>query len=572
MKKNFSIVMLFLTFFICGTSVFAEGVTVAQTNAHHFGFLTLLPPLLAIIFAFKTKNVVLSLFTGVFSGAFLLQLNGNNIIMTIIKAFNMVVKELLGSLADPWNAGVILQCLTIGGLVALISKMGGAKAIAQTLAKKAKSPKSAQILTWLLGIFIFFDDYANSLIVGPIMRPVSDKMKISREKLSFIVDATAAPIAGIAVISTWIGYELSLIKSGYESIGQNVATYNIFLSTIPYRFYNILILIFIVMTAIFLREFGPMFKAERRARTTGKVLSENAKPMSSSDNETLEPEKGIKLSMWNAIIPILVLIVTAFIGFYFNGYSAVINGDNTTYINVLKSSPLSFDALRITFGESDASIVLFTAALFASIVAMIMGRVQKIFTLGEAIDIWVNGIKSLVITGVILLLAWSLSSLIKQLGTANYLVALVLSTAIPKFILPSIIFISSAIVSFATGTSFGTMGILMPLTIPLAFAISPVNSFVVVCISAVLTGAIFGDHCSPISDTTILSSMGTSCDHMEHVKTQLYYALVVAGVSILFGYIPAGFGMPIYIILPFDILMIILIVRFIGKPVEQGEI
>nr|WP_242863954.1 Na+/H+ antiporter NhaC family protein [Clostridium tepidiprofundi] len=564
--------MLFLTFFICGTSVFAEGVTVAQTNAHHFGFLTLLPPLLAIIFAFKTKNVVLSLFTGVFSGAFLLQLNGNNIIMTIIKAFNMVVKELLGSLADPWNAGVILQCLTIGGLVALISKMGGAKAIAQTLAKKAKSPKSAQILTWLLGIFIFFDDYANSLIVGPIMRPVSDKMKISREKLSFIVDATAAPIAGIAVISTWIGYELSLIKSGYESIGQNVATYNIFLSTIPYRFYNILILIFIVMTAIFLREFGPMFKAERRARTTGKVLSENAKPMSSSDNETLEPEKGIKLSMWNAIIPILVLIVTAFIGFYFNGYSAVINGDNTTYINVLKSSPLSFDALRITFGESDASIVLFTAALFASIVAMIMGRVQKIFTLGEAIDIWVNGIKSLVITGVILLLAWSLSSLIKQLGTANYLVALVLSTAIPKFILPSIIFISSAIVSFATGTSFGTMGILMPLTIPLAFAISPVNSFVVVCISAVLTGAIFGDHCSPISDTTILSSMGTSCDHMEHVKTQLYYALVVAGVSILFGYIPAGFGMPIYIILPFDILMIILIVRFIGKPVEQGEI
>lgn len=568
MKKNFFVVMLFLTLFICGTSIFAEGATVAQTNAHHFKFLTLLPPLLAIIFAFKTKNVVLSLFTGVFSGAFLLQLNDSNIIMSIIKAFNIVIKELLGSLSDPWNAGVILQCLTIGGLVALISKMGGAKAIAQTLAKKAKSPTSAQILTWLLGIFIFFDDYANSLIVGPIMRPVSDKMKISREKLSFIVDATAAPIAGIAVISTWIGYELSLIKSGYESIGQNVATYNIFLSTIPYRFYNILILIFIVMTAIFLREFGPMFKAERRARTTGKLLSENANPMSSSNDERLEPEKGIKLSMWNAIIPILVLIITAFIGFYFSGYSAVINGDNTTYINVLKSSPLSFEALRITFGESNASIVLFTAALFASIVAMIMGRVQKIFTLGEAIDIWVNGIKSLVITGVILLLAWSLSSLIKQLGTANYLVS-VLSATIPKFILPSIIFILSAIVSFATGTSFGTMGILMPLTIPLAFAISPVNSFVVVCISAVLTGAIFGDHCSPISDTTILSSMGTSCDHMEHVKTQLYYALVVAGVSILFGYIPAGLGMSIYIILPFDILMIILIVRFIGKPVEQ---
>ncbi|MBC2397968.1 Na+/H+ antiporter NhaC family protein [Clostridium tetanomorphum] len=557
--------------FLFTTTVLAAEPDVAQLNSERLGILTLLPPFIAIVLAFITKNVVLSLFIGVFSGTFLAQLSGHNILGAFFYGFLDIVDKLKGSLADPWNAGIILQCMTIGGLIALVSKMGGAKAIAESLAKKAKSPVSAQIITWFLGLLVFFDDYANSLIVGPIMRPVTDKMKISREKLSFIVDATAAPISGIALISTWVGYEISLIKDAYTSIGENVNAYGLFVQTIPYRFYNILILIFIVGSALTLREFGPMRTAERRARTTGKVLGDGAKPMVSSEATSLEPKEGIKLSVWNAIIPIGVLLISAFGGFYFNGYQSVMAGKDEAIKAILVNSPTSFTAIRETFSASDASVVLFQAALFASIVAIVMGISQKIFTLGEAIDSWVDGMKSLIITGVILLLAWSLSSVIKELGTAKFLVT-VLSNSLPKFILPSIIFIMGSIISFATGTSYGTMGILMPLTIPLAHGIGAGDpQYVIVSCSAVLTGAIFGDHCSPISDTTILSSMGSACDHLEHVKTQMWYSLTIAAITIVFGYIPAGLGLPIYIVLPVSIVATILSLYILGKPIEEVE-
>lgn len=400
------------------------------------------------------------------------------------------------------------------------------------------------------------------------MRPVTDKMKISREKLSFIVDATAAPVAGIALISTWVGYEISLIKNAYAAIGQNVNAYGIFVSTIPYRFYNILILMFIVFIAIFSKDFGPMLKAERRARSTGKVLSDTAKPMISEESADVKPKEGIKLSMWNAVIPIGVLVLSAFAGFYYNGYVTIIGGKDKELIALLKNYPSSFAAIRETFGASNASIVLFQSALIASITAMIMGIFQKIFTLSEAVDTWIQGMKSLVITGVILVLAWSLSGVIKELGTAKFLVS-ILSDTIPKFLLPSIIFILGSIISFATGTSYGTMGILMPLTVPLAYAVSPDSSYIIISTGAVLTGAIFGDHCSPISDTTILSSMGSACDHIDHTKTQIWYSLVVASVTILFGYIPCGLGIPVYIVLPLSIVVVGLIVYFAGKPVEE---
>lgn len=563
----------FLFVLLMTGTAFAVDPEVAQANADKFKFLTLLPPIIAILLAFITKNVVLSLFVGVFSGTFLLGLNDYSFLGATVHGFLNIIDHILGSLADSWNAGIILQCLTIGGLIALVTKMGGAKAVAEALAKRAKSPTSAQIITWLLGLFVFFDDYANSLIVGPIMRPVSDKMKISREKLAFVIDATAAPIAGIALISTWVGYELSLIRDAYDSIGQSVNAYGIFMQTIPYRFYNILILAFIVATAVLLKEFGPMYKSEKRARTTGKLLPDGANPMSSDEEDALSPKEGIKLSVWNAIVPIGVLIVSAFIGFYYNGYMCLINDSETSkeVIELLQNSPLSMKTIVEAFGASDASIVLFQAALFASIVALAMGISKKLFTIAEGIDTWVQGMKSLVITGVILLLAWSLSGVIKELGTAKFLVS-ILSDKIPAFLLPSIIFILGSIISFATGTSYGTMGILMPLTVPLAFAISPESSYVVMSAGAVLTGAIFGDHCSPISDTTILSSMGAGCDHIEHIRTQLFYAITVAAVSVLFGYIPVGLGMPIWIVLPIALVAIVGVVHFFGKSVKFEEL
>jgi len=567
MKKLSSksvMVLLFISFSMCA---FGGDAT---DNATKFKLLTLLPPLISIILAFITKNVVLSLFTGVLSGTFLLNISGSNVFSAFLKGFLDLIHHALVSLADPWNAGIILQVLTIGGLIALISKMGGAKAIAESLAKKAKSPISTQLITWVLGLIIFFDDYANALIVGPIMRPISDKMRISREKLAFIVDATAAPIAGIALISTWVGYEISLIKDGFSAIGQDVNAYGIFLETIPYRFYNILMLGFVVFTIIFLKEFGPMHKAEMRARTTGKLLNDNAKPMVSDDDDSAEPKKGIKLNIWNAIIPIGTLIIGAFLGFYFDGYNSIMGGENSGLINILKNSPSSFIAIRETFGASDASLVLFQSAAFATIIAIIMAVSQKIMTVGEAIDTWVNGTKSLIITGVILLLAWSLSGVIKELGTAKFLVS-ILSEAIPQFLLPSIIFILGSIISFSTGTSYGTMGILMPLTIPLAASISPEHSYIIMNAGAVLTGAILGDHCSPISDTTILSSMGASSDHVDHTKTQLTYAATVGIISILFGYIPVGLGMPVLLVLPIAMLITAGVVFFVGKSIPTFD-
>ncbi|QUH19612.1 Na+/H+ antiporter NhaC family protein [Alkaliphilus sp. B6464] len=568
-RKNLIAITTLVFTLLLSITAFAEP-TVAETNAARFGVWTIIPPLIAIILAFITKNVILSLFIGVFSGTFLLQLNGFNVGPAFVNGFLDIINRVIESLSDPWNAGVILQCLTIGGLIALVSKMGGAKAIAESLAKKAKSPTSAQIITWLMGLLVFFDDYANSLIVGPIMRPITDKMKISREKLAFVVDATAAPIAGIALISTWIGLEISLIRDGYLSIGQEVNAYGIFISTIPYRFYNILMLLFVVITAVLVKEFGPMLKAERRARTTGKVMADSSQVAAFSEDKSLEPKEGIKLSIWNAIIPIGTLIVFAFVGFYFDGYKAIMGGEDAALIELLKSSPLSFASIRETFGNSDASIVLFQAALLASIVAVIMAAGQKILTVSEALEVWVEGMKSLVITGVILLLAWSLSSVVKELGTAAFLVS-TLSNTIPKFLLPSIIFILGSIISFATGTSYGTMGILMPLAIPLAHAISPDATFIVISVGAVLTGSIFGDHCSPISDSTILSSMGSGCDHIDHVKTQLLYSLTVGAITIVFGYIPAGLGLPIFIVLPVAMVAVWATVYFFGESPEVPE-
>lgn len=568
-SRSYRVFLLTLIMLImASTAVFAADV--AEVNAEKFGFWTILPPIIAIALAFITKNVVISLFIGTLSGCFLLQITGSNPFMAIIQAFLDFVQRALNSLADPWNAGIVLQVMVIGGVISLVSKMGGAKAIAESLAKKAKTPRSAQLITWFLGVLVFFDDYANSLIVGPIMKPVADKMKISRERLSFIIDATAAPIAGIMIVSTWIGLEVGLIKDGFTLIGQEVDAFGVFLSTIPYRFYNILILIFVVATSLLLRDFGPMRKAEINARKG--YISDASKEITLDKDveDEMAPKEGVKLSVWNAIIPIGALMISALISFYYSGYTAIMGGEDVVLQNLMTTSPASFTAIREAFSASDASVALFQSALFASIVAIFMAVCKKIFTFSEAVEVWIDGMKGLIITGVILILAWSLSSVIKELGTAAYLVKL-LSSSIPQFLLPSIIFILGAVISFATGTAYGTMGILMPLAIPLSYSISPEMGYVIVGTSAVLTGAIFGDHCSPISDTTIMSSMGAGCDHISHVRTQMPYALSVAAITILFGYIPVGLGLSIWFVLPLATAAIFALVYFIGKPVDNIE-
>uniref|UniRef100_UPI00386A08A5 Na+/H+ antiporter NhaC family protein n=1 Tax=Methanobrevibacter sp. TaxID=66852 RepID=UPI00386A08A5 len=451
-------------------SLLISSAPAGDDNAVRFGVLTLLPPLVAIALAFITKETVLSLFIGVFVGEFMLCVNDLNIISTAINAFLQLGTDIIGCMADPWNAGIVLQCLLIGGIIQLVTKMGGAKALADAFAKRANTPRKAQLFTWLLGLCVFFDDYANSLIVGPIMRPVMDKLHVSREKLAFVVDATAAPVAGIAIISTWIGLEISLIAAGFESVGvTNVTGFGIFLQTIPYRFYNIFILIFIVISALTLYEFGPMKKAEQAARAR-KESEEIIAPEAPGFDE-VKPVEGIKLSVWNAIIPIGTLIIGALIAFYWSGYTTILGGEDQALITLMKTAPLSFDGIFQALSQSDASVALFQAALLASIVAIVMAVGEQILTMEEAISEWVGGMKTIVITGVILLLAWSLGTVIGNIGTADYLVG-ILSNALPAFIVPTLIFILGALISFATGTSYGTMSILMPLAIPLGWAIS----------------------------------------------------------------------------------------------------
>ncbi len=558
-----------LILFIFAVSAFA-GDEVAKKNAELFGFWTLIPPLVAITLAFITKDVILSLFIGVFSGTFMIAVMENNIFLSIIKAVVNVTERIIGSMADSWNAGIMLQVLTIGGVVALITRMGGTKAVAEYLAKKAKTGVWAQISTWLMGLFVFFDDYANALIVGPVMRPVTDRFKISRERLAFIIDATAAPIAGLAIISTWVGYEISLIKDSYGIIEMtNINAFSIFVETIPYRFYNLFMIFFVLITSIMSRDFGPMYKAQLRAKN-GSVLSQNDHLKGPDEIEAMEAKEGIELKMSNAIVPILVLIGAAFLGFYFNGLSSL----EADFAKSAKEGAVFSATLREAFGAADASVVLFQAALFATIVAMFMGIYRKVFNISEAIGIWIKGWKTMIITIVILLLAWSLSSVIKEVGTSIYIVDM-LSDTLPSFILPSVIFVLGSFISFSTGTSYGTMGILMPLAIPLAHAIGTstgldtagLHEYMIMNIGAVLTGAIFGDHCSPISDTTILSSMGASCNHIDHVSTQIFYALTVGAIAVLVGYIPVGLNISIWITLPIGLLATALVVRIFGKKV-----
>ena len=544
---------------------------VAKKNAEIFGIWTLIPPVVAIVLAFITKDVVLSLFIGVFSGTFLINVIDSSIPMTFVKGFTDIVKRVVGSLADSWNAGIVLQVLCIGGVVALITKMGGTKAVAIWLSKKAKTGVSAQISTWVMGLFVFFDDYANSLIVGPIMRPITDKFKVSREKLAFIIDATAAPIAGLAVISTWVGLEISLIKQGYELIGiTNINAFSIFVETMPYRFYNLFMLFFIVCTAFMGREFAGMLKAERRARAGELHPRRDGAMIEDVEDKTLEPKENIKLQSSNAVVPLLVLILGAFVSFYFSGLGAL-EGEA---LESAKAHPLTFYTFQATFGAADASVALFQSALLATVVAIFMAVYRKILTVREAIETWGKGWKTMITTIIILLLAWSLSSVIKELGTSRYLVDL-LSQSTPKIVLPAAIFMLGSFISFSTGTSYGTMGILMPLAIPLASAVGmhsglegdALHAYMIVNISAVLTGAIFGDHCSPISDTTILSSMGAGCNHIDHVQTQMPYALAVCAISIFAGYFPIALGLSIWIVLPLGLLVTALVVRFVGQRV-----
>lgn len=470
-----------------------------------FGWLSLLPPLIAIVLALITKEVLISLFIAVFLGGIILT-------GSLMGGFaNALSTQLVGALTDSWNISILIFCLSIGGLIGIIDKNGGTHGMAQLLVKKSLNAKSAMLSTFFLGLAIFFDDYANSLIVGNTMKGITDHVGVSREKLAYIIDSTAAPVSSMAFISTWVGMEVGLIQSGISKLNLHMGAYDVFFKSIPYRFYSVLALVFVLMVILLNRDFGPMLHAEKKA-----ILNQKT-------SHALQLDEGKSSHWFYAVLPILIVLVTTLLGLYYNG------------------GGFSGIGLSEAFSNADASVVLLWAAFLGLITSGIQSLLGKTLTLKETSEAFVEGVQSMAVPAMILSLAWALGNVNEALGTANYMVA-ILGKNIAPFLIPLLMFIIPALVAFATGTSWGTNAIVMPIAIPLAY-MSGGSSLMVATIGAVLTGAVMGDHISPISDTTIMSSMASGCDHLSHVKTQMPYALFVAFVSIVFGFIPAGLGL-----------------------------
>lgn len=532
----------------------------------NFGIWSLLPPLVAIVLAFKTKQVLPSLFAAILVGATIIA--GGN----VFEGFsNTVTKYIAGSVASDWNAGIIVFDIGLGGMIGIVAASGGAKAIAEWLAKKARTAKSGMAATWAMGLLIFFDDYSNTLLVGTTMRPLTDKLKISREKLAFLTDSTAAPVASMALISTWIAYEMGLLRDAFATIGVEANIYSVFIKSVPFRFYSLIMLGFVLMIAVTGRDYGPMLKAERRARFEGKLVGDDATPLASKELTDMEIKEGIPLRAMNAIIPVLTVVVMVIVGLYISGRSSILGGDDAELISRLKASPFAFTVIRDVIGSANAAVAMMWASFLGSLVAFGLVLFQKILTFEEAMNAWIDGAKSLVIAIFVLVMAWGIGSMCKDLGTAKYLVS-ILEGKISAEIIPLAVFILGCLIAFSTGTSWGTTAIMMPIAVPLVFNLSGGDTGVILyaTIGAVFTGAVFGDHCSPISDTTIMSSMSAASDHIDHVKTQIPYSVTVAIIAVIVGYLPAaliGINPMISLVLGYGLAY--LAIKFMGKEVED---
>lgn len=558
-------------------------------------WLSIFPPLIAILLALLFKEVIVSLFIGIWSGAFIVGgLRWSSFYYWLQSLFDVVQKFVVNALNDSGHLMVILFSLLIGGMVSIISKNGGMAGVVQSLSKYARTPKSAQFITWLLGVAIFFDDYANTLIVGNTMRSVTDKFKISREKLAYIVDSTAAPVAAIAFITTWIGAELGYIDDGIKGLALegSPTAYGIFIGSLKYSFYPILTLAFILIIIYTRRDYGPMWKAEHRAFTTGRVSSASTEDEDEPDMEDLNPVKGAIPRWYNAVIPVALVILMTIFGLLETGFSSIIsalNEDGGTFRgwgqawkNMEQMSGIPdmgfFTKLGTVIGQADSYSALIWASLIGVIASLVITWSQKIMKLKDSMHWLVVGFKTMMPALIILTLAWALALTTEELHTADYLSSN-LANSLNPYLLPVVIFILAAFISFSTGSSWSTMAILYPIAIPTTFIICQNNGFspdlamemMYNVIATVLAASVLGDHCSPISDTTILSSLASDCNHIDHVRTQLPYALTVGAFAILSTFLSTllGGGLLISLILvTISVVSMYFLVLKLGKRIE----
>jgi Na+/H+ antiporter NhaC len=534
------------------STVDAPVTTGLESITENVSWKSILPPVVAIILALVFRQVLVALFVSIWLGAFLVGGGGvTSIFSSFFYTMNMYI---VPAAADEDHMSIMMFSLLIGGMIGIISANGGTRGIIDLMLRFVKNRIQGQVMTVLLGFVVFFDDYANTMIVGNTMRPIADKLRITRAKLAYLVDSTAAPVATVAIISTWIGAMIAYIADAEAGIeGFNIPAYSVFLYSLPYNFYAWLTIAFVFMIAVSGRDFGPMLHA--------RITLMKAKHDPSLDKYKVyheiarETELSAKRSHWLfALIPILVLVFGTILGLY-------ITGEGTTVMEIV--------------GSANSYAALVWGSLGAMVIAIGMTYFGKLLDFEETAKGMLNGMHVMFDGLIILVLAWSLSKITQDLNTAGYLISVFGDVLNPLWV-PVIVFILAGLTSFATGTSWGTMGILMPLVIPLVWNLGMnagydealINLLIFDSVSSVLAGAVWGDHCSPISDTTILSSIASQCDHIEHVRTQLPYAMVVGLVSILAGIMVTVIGFNIWVIYAISVSLLALVVWYFGRRVE----
>lgn len=529
MKKNYWVLVLagviLLIFAFASTKTVGVVDAATYQPAAYSTVFGLLPPVIAITLALITKEVYSSLFVGIVSGA-LLYANGNLELMINTMFFNeeggMVYK-----LADSWNVGILIFLVILGIMVALMNKVGGSAAFGKWASEHIKTRIGAQLATIALGVLIFVDDYFNCLTVGSVMRPVTDSHKVSRAKLAYIIDATAAPVCIVAPISSWAAAVTSSVP---EDAGINGFT--MFLNTIPYNFYAILTIVTLIFITVTNRDFGLMKKHEDNA-IAGDLFTTAARPYGEVDDEMQTPNGAVV----DLVLPVIVLIASCVYGMVYTG--GIFEGANFV------------DA----FSNCDASVGLVIGSFITLIFTFVFYMWRGVITFNDFMGCIPEGFKAMVAPILILTMAWTLSGMTGLLG-AKYFIADVVANSASSLhmLLPTVIFIVAVFLAFSTGTSWGTFAIL----IPIVCGVFPSGQMLVISIASCLSGAVCGDHCSPISDTTIMASAGAHCDHVNHVSTQLPYAMTVAAVCVP-GYLVAGFTQNVFVSLAVSVVLMLIV-------------
>ena len=537
----------------------------ATADATATGWWAILPPLVAIAMALLLREVVVALFVAVFSGAMLVV--GGNPITAMARTIDTYILE---ALADRDHASILIFSALLGGMVGVIGKSGGASGVVERLAPLATTRTRGQLATYFTGLMVFFDDYANTLIVGPTMRPITDGLRISREKLAYIVDSTAAPIVSLVPISTWIGFEIGLVQDAFQQISLDRDAFSTIVASIPFRSYQWIALALGLGIAASGRDFGAMFRAEKRALETGDLVAPGQVPLADFGRDEMEPPEGKPRRAINAVLPIVAVVVVTVVGLWRSGAAAA-----------TRTAEMSgLDWAREVLSNGNSLNALLWASLAGVLTAMTLATTQRILSLERATHAAIQGIKATLMAFIVLILAWALGAVCADLDTAGYLVRLTEGLLAPQAI-PVITFLLAAAIAFATGTSWGTMTILTPLAIPLANSLligagsgpetGAYSSVLLGTIAAVLAGSVWGDHCSPISDTTILSSMASGCDHLAHVKTQLPYALLVGTTAAMIGFLPSAYGVPAWITVLVGISLVLGVLFLRGRNPAEPE-